>query len=647
MSDAEPVDQVADVQEEGNGDSRSDSQQDKPKPLGALAGVALATLGIVFGDIGTSPLYVFKTVLTDAGEVDRTVILGSFSLIVWTLIVVAAIKYVSFAMRIDNDGEGGILALMSLIGIKRGHRPAIIAIGLFGAALIYGDGAITPAISVLSALEGLNLAVPSVADYVLPLAAGILVALFLIQPFGTATIGKAFGPVMLVWFVVIAALGLYGIVQHPGVLVGLSPTYGLDYLFHGGFKAFALLGSVFLCVTGAEALYADMGHFGRKPIWLAWFAVALPALLVNYAGQAAIVIGGASTKESTFYLLCPSSLRLPLIILATAATIIASQSIITGAFSMTRQAIQLGWMPRLVVRQTSDEGYGQIYIGRVNWILMIVTVGLALAFKKSDNLTAAYGMAVSGTMLFTTLLLYLAMREVWQWPVAAAGAVAAAFLVVDTAFLGANLLKIHEGGWVPIVIAIVIFALMQVWHFGVEKIAKVLRAQTEPLDRFFERLESEGVARVEGTAIFLTRARATTPPLLTWHVRQNRCLYTDVLIVTIVTELVPRIARADRFDIEKEFDGVWRVLLRYGFMEHVILDDMLPALKKAGCDIDLSKTVYYVGHETIVRAKPGKQQMPGWMERLFAAMERNQAHLTDVLGLPSERTVEIGRHIEL
>ncbi len=613
-----------------------------------LAGLSLAALGIVFGDIGTSPLYTLKTILNDAGgHPDPTLILGVFSLLVWTLIIVATLKYILFAMNIDNEGEGGILALMSLIGMRKGNRPLIAAAGLFGAALIYGDGAITPAISVLSALEGLHLAIPASSGYVLPGTIVILALLFLLQPFGTATIGKLFGPITALWFVVIALLGLVGIAHDPAVLAGLSPTYAVHYLAHGGFTGFALLGSVFLCVTGAEALYADMGHFGKKPIWVGWFAMVFPALVINYAGQSALVLGGASANDSVFYQLCPSILLVPLVLLATAATIIASQAIITGAFSMTRQAIQLGWMPRLVIRQTSDEGYGQIYVGPCNWLLMIVTIALALAFKKSDNLSAAYGMAVSTTMLLTTGLLYIAMREVWRWPIVVAGLVAAFFLVVDLAFFASNLLKVPDGGWVPLVLAVIIYLTMRVWHTGVAAIRARLGATTQPLDTFFETLARDGIPRPEGTAIFLSRARDTTPPLMVWHVRQNRVLYADVLIVTIATALTPRVAPGKRYEIENECDNVWRVLIHSGFMERLGLDDMLPALQARGLDVDMSKVVYYVGHETIVRGKGETRVLGQWTEKIFAAMERNQAHLTDVLGLPSERVVEIGRHIEL
>ncbi len=631
------VDQVA----------NDDVGRSQPKREGSqgLAGAGLAALGIVFGDIGTSPLYTLKTVLGDAGASDRGVLLGALSLLVWTLIIVASVKYVALAMRADNEGEGGILALMSLIKKMGGRRAFIVAAGLFGAALIYGDGVITPAISVLSALEGLPEAVPAFKPYVLPASVAVLFALFLLQPFGTARIGKVFGPIMACWFVVLAALGLYGIVQNPAVLAGLNPYYGLAYLAHGGFKAFALLGAIFLCTTGAEAMYADMGHFGKRPIRLSWFAIVFPALVLNYAGQTAIVLKGAPTQDNIFYQLCPHALLVPMVLLSTVATIIASQAIITGSFSMTRQAIQLGWLPRLAIRQTSDEGYGQIYVSGVNWILMAATLALTLAFRSSDNLSAAYGMAVSTTMLLTTMLLFTAMREVWGWSAVLSSAVAAGLLVVDVAFFGANLLKIGKGGWVPLAIAVAIYMLMRTWHKGVEAVGKVLFAKAQPLDAFFAGLD--GVARPEGTGVFLSRSREGTPPLLAWHVRQNRCVYKNVLIITLISELVPRMASADRFEVKQECSGVWRVLYHAGFMERVSLDDALPVLKAQGCDFDLDRVVFYVGHETIKRAEPGKRRLGTATEGVFAMLERNQAHLTDVLGLPSERVVEIGRQIEL
>ncbi len=639
---------ATDTTAENVGDKAEKPREPDPAQARPLFGLGLAALGIVFGDIGTSPLYTMKTVLSETdGHVDRATTLGVLSLLVWTLVIVCAVKYVSFAMRIDNDGEGGILALMSLIGIKRGHRPAIVAVGLFGAALIYGDGAITPAISVLSALEGLHLVVPRFDPYVLPAAVLVLFALFAVQPRGTGSIGKIFGPLMLTWFLVITLMGIYGIVRYPSVLAGLSPTYAIVYLAHGGTKGFALLGGVFLCVTGAEALYADMGHFGKRPIWLAWFAVVFPALIINYAGQAAIVLAGATIEDNIFYRLCPSFLLVPLILLATLATIIASQSIITGAFSMTRQAIQLGWMPRLIIKQTSDEGYGQIYVGSVNWLLMIVTVSLTLAFRKSDNLASAYGIAVSATMLMTSGLLFMAMREVWGWSIAAAGAVAAVFLMVDGAFFAANLIKLLDGGWVPLVLATLVYVLMRTWHKGIEAIFKSLASSRQSVEAFFDSLERDRVMRVEGTGVFLTRTGTDTPPLLAWHVRQNRCLYADVIMLTVATDLVPRVAAGKRFEVKQERSRVWRVVAHSGFMERLDIDDILPTLKESGCNVDIDRLVYYVGHETIVRADRGRRLLGAGTERIFAWMERNQAHLTDVLRLPVERTVEIGRHVEL
>src|SRR5580658_8468007 len=453
----------------------------RPERNSCLRVLSLSALGVVFGDIGTSPLYTLKTVLALAGgKPDRAVILGTLSLVLWTLIIVTTIKYVSIAMRIDNDGEGGILALMSLLGVKLKPRPVIVALGLLGAALIYGDGAVTPAISVLSAVEGLNIVAPSFSPYVLASAVVILVALFFIQSQGTARIGRAFGPIMLVWFVTIALLGIWGIARHPSVLFAINPIYGISYLRSGGLKGFLMLGGVFLCVTGAEALYADMGQFGARPIRLAWSALVFPSLVLNYAGQAALVLEGAPTSDNIFYRLCPSALLIPLVVLATIATIIASQSIITGAFSMTRQAIQLGWLPRLKLTQTSAEGYGQIYVGAVNWTLMVVTCGLALAFRKSDNLAAAYGIAVSATMLATSALLFVAMREIWKWGFPRAVGIAGAFMIVDVIFFAANSSKIAAGGYVPLLLAAFVYGIMLIWHRGAEAVAARLQEAVVP-----------------------------------------------------------------------------------------------------------------------------------------------------------------------
>ncbi len=512
----------------------------EPQSNRRLGLASLAALGVVFGDIGTSPLYTLKTVLDYTGpHPDAAATLGALSLILWTLVLVTTVKYVNIAMRIDNDGEGGIIALMTLLGVRRHQRPLIVAAALFGAALIYGDGAITPAISVLSALEGVEQIAPSLQTYVLPAATLILLALFAAQPFGTAAIGRAFGPIMLVWFAVIAALGAYGVMQHPSVFAAVNPLYGLSYLSSGGLQGFLVLGGVFLCVTGAEALYADMGHFGPTPIRLSWSLIVFPALILNSAGQAAIVLAGAPTEGNIFYRLCPTPLLTPMIVLATIATVIASQSIITGAFSMTRQAIQLGWLPRMAITQTSAEGYGQIYVGAVNWILMIVTLGLTIGFGKSDNLAAAYGIAVSATMLMTSVLLFIAMREVWGWPIAGAGAVAGLFLIIDGAFLAANLAKVMQGGWVPLLLASIVYGVMWIWHRGATAVRDQVIAEQTPLTAMIAELHSGKIARVPGSAVFFTRAIDQTPPVMDWHVRKNRALHESVLALTLTVLSIP------------------------------------------------------------------------------------------------------------
>jgi KUP system potassium uptake protein len=613
----------------------------------AVAALGLSALGIVFGDIGTSPLYTLKTVLNLTGPSPTpAVILGALSLIIWTLVVITTVKYVSIAMSIDNDGEGGILALMSLLALKKHKRPIIVAFGLFGAALIYGDGAITPAISVLSALEGLDIAVPALHTYILPGAVLVLVLLFAIQSIGTSRIGKAFGPVMALWFVAIGALGVWGIAQRPAVLASLNPLYGVRYLAGHGYQSFLVLGGVFLCVTGAEALYADMGHFGARPIRLAWSAIVFPSLLLNYAGQAAIVLGGAPTSDNIFFRLCPAPMLVPLIVLSTVATIIASQSIITGAFSMTRQAIQLGWLPRLAIKQTSAEGYGQIYVGAVNWALAIATVGLTVVFGKSDNLAAAYGIAVSLTMLMTSVLLFIAMRDVWGWSLVRAGAIALALLCVDAGFVTANLAKVMDGGYVPLLLAAGVYAVMMIWHRGTAAVGKVASEKLTPVDAFLAGLAAEHVPRVPGTAVFLTRTTRDTPPVMKWHVRHNRALHRSVFVLTVTTESVPWIKDTERLSVTRVAPDFWRATARYGFMERPDIPALLHTTPRFGCGLDLSDVTYYVGHETIVRREDGRG-LPSCETACFAAMVRNSAHVSDFLRLPRDRVVEIGRQIAI
>ncbi len=611
----------------------------------ALPALSLAALGIVFGDIGTSPLYTLKTVLDLTGsKPEPAAILGALSLIIWTLIIVTSIKYVALAMRVDNDGEGGILALTSLLGLKRQQRPVILAIGLFGAALIYGDGAITPAISVLSALEGLKITTPAFQPYVVPGTILILVMLFAVQRQGTARIGKAFGPIMALWFVVIGLLGLWGIFQHPSALAAIDPRYGLTTLFSGGWTGFLILGGVFLCVTGAEALYADMGHFGAKPIRLAWSALVLPTLVLNYAGQTALVLAGAPTSDNIFFRLCPSLLLAPMVLLSTIATIIASQSIITGAFSMTRQAIQLGWLPRLPILQTSAEGYGQIYVGAVNWLLMLATLGLVFGFGSSDRLASAYGIAVSLTMLMTSVLLFFAMREVLHWPAAVAGGAAAALMLVDSAFVAANLTKFAEGGYVPVGLAVLVYGVMTVWHHGAQLVSTRLQQSVLPIDAFMAEVRSRNTPRVPGTAVFLTRTQRDAPPILRFHLKHTRSLHERVLILTVATESVPYVADAERLTVEAIAPDVWRARARFGFMDRVDVPAVLRQAHAAGCGIDLADVTYFLGHENVV-VHEGGNALSRWMGQAFAFMLRNSAHVTDYFQLPDDTVVELGREI--
>jgi KUP system potassium uptake protein len=627
-------------------DEASEAGVSKPSRT-ALAVAGLGALGIVFGDIGTSPLYTLKTAFDFlGGDATPDRILGMLSLLLWTLFLITSIKYVVIAMSIDNEGEGGILALMSLLGVQLRHRPLIILAGLLGAALIYGDGAITPAISVLSALEGFEIAAPSLTHYVLPASVLILLLLFAVQPLGTSRIGAAFGPVMLVWFIAVGALGIWGISREPQVLVALNPLYGLRLLASNGMSGFAVLGGIFLCVTGAEALYADMGHFGKSPIRFAWSWVVFPCLVLNYAGQSAIALSGESIANNIFYRLCPGPLLVPLICLATVATIIASQSIITGSFSMTRQAIQLGWLPRLHIKQTSERGYGQIYVGAVNWLLMTVTIALTLLFEKSDNLAAAYGIAVSLTMLMTSFLLFIAMRELWRWNLLISAITAGFFIVIDAGFFSSNSLKIIDGGYVPLLLAAAVYGLMLIWHRGTVAVAHSLEQAPVPVPDFLDDIAKRGVPRVPGTAVFLTRTTGGVPPVLLWHLRQNRALHECVVVLRVVTESKPRVQWPELMTVVREGDSFWRLTAHFGFMQRPNIPHLLEESRQKGCEVRLDDVTYYVGHEIIVHRERGAV-LPVWQEKLFAAMVRNATHVTDYFQLPSEQVVEIGRQISI
>jgi KUP system potassium uptake protein len=481
---------------------------------------------------------------------------------------------------------------------------------------------------------------------VLPGAVTVLVALFLVQPKGTSKIGRAFGPIMAVWFLTIAALGIWGILQHPAVLVAINPWYALHYLLTHGYESFLVLGGVFLAVTGAEALYADMGHFGPKPIRAAWSLIVFPSLVLNYAGQAAIALKGGSIDDNIFFRLSPPALRIPLVILATLATIIASQSIITGAFSMTKQAILLGWLPRLQIKHTSAEGSGQIYVGAVNWMLLVATVGLTLLFRKSDNLAAAYGIAVSLTMLMTSALLFIAMREVWKWNLLASALLAGLFLAVDSVFFAANSLKILEGGYVPLLLAALVYSLMYIWHRGSVAVAASLHDALVPVPDFMAELRATHIARVRGTAVFITRAIKEVPPVMVWHVRKNRSLHDRVLALTVVPEAVPRIHENARLRITPLADNFWRATAHYGFMERPDIPELLKQAPSMGCPLHLDDLTYYVGHETIVSREDGKGIFR-WEENLYAIMARNAMHVRDFFRLPSDQVVELGRQVSI
>lgn len=623
----------------------SDNVTEEQAPAGTKL-LALGALGVVFGDIGTSPLYTLKTVLyLSGGGSSPEVVLGLLSLIFWTLVIVTSLKYAMFAMRMSNNGEGGILALMSLLFKQKKNRPLVIFAGIFGAALIYGDGAITPAISVLSAIEGVNIVLPESKPYIVPVTVAILLVLFAIQAMGTAKIGKLFGPIMALWFVVIAGLGIWGILQHPAVLEAVNPYYASRFLFSHGFSSFLVLGGVFLCVTGAEALYADMGHFGKRPVWLAWFGLVFPSLLLNYAGQSALILSGGDVTQNIFYRLCPPGMLIPLVILATLATIIASQAIISGAFSMTRQAMQLGWLPRLRIKQTSEESYGQIYIGSINWLLMIATVFLTVFFQSSDRLAAAYGIAVSFTMIMTSGLIYVAMREVWRWGLLVSAVIVGLFFVVDLSFLTANLVKILEGGYVPLLMAIALYAVMMIWHHGVRIATLVVREKTMPVKEFLNDIETHQIPRVPGTAVFLTRS-TETPTIMRWHVTRNGSLHAQVISLNIQIENIPRVDVKDRLEIAEIAPNFWHVIAHYGFIEEPNLAQLLGYKQIADLDIDRENLTFYVGHENIVRGE-GHKRLPAWQRHIFSVMVRNNIHITDHFHLPIDRVVEISRQVAL
>jgi KUP system potassium uptake protein len=609
--------------------------------------VTLTAIGVVYGDIGTSPLYAMRECFFGTHSVAATHdnVLGVLSLIVYSLVLVISVKYIAIVMRADNQGEGGILALTALIPTRaHGRRAVLVLLGIFGAALLYGDGMITPAITVLGAVEGLKVATPVFEPYLVPLAVVILAGVFAIQRHGTHRVGGLFGPIMVGWFAVIAALGVVWIAKYPEVLTAIDPRHGIRFLIDNRGHGFAVLGAVFLVVTGGEALYADMGHFGPKPIRLAWFTVVLPALLLNYFGQGALLLRRPDAAEP-FFELSPGWALLPLVGLATAAAIIASQALISGAFSLTRQAIQLGYAPRLTVEHTSSFEMGQVYVPQVNWLLAVSTILIVVGFRTSGALAAAYGIAVTMTMIITALLLHVVATERWRWPLPVALAVTSAFLTIDLSFFVANLLKVFQGGWLPIGIGAVLFTLMTTWKTGRRLVAERLTARAFPLEEFVAAVTASPPTRVPGTAVFMTAQPIGTPAALAHNLRYNKVLHQHVVIVTVSTVPTPHVPPEERVTVERVGDDIYNARIHYGFMEDPDVPEVLVHLRQLGVPIDDQDVTFFLGRETIVVSRRGG--MATWREKLFVLMARNAVRATAFFRLPPERVVELGVQVEM
>ena len=610
----------------------------------------------MYGDIGTSPLYALRECFFGSHPIAPTHqnVLGVLSLIIYALVLVISAKYVAHVTRADNQGEGGILALTALIPGRKGERgatarlavgrPMLIALGIFGTALLYGDGMITPAISVLSAVEGMEVVTPLFRPYVVPLTVTILVGLFVIQKYGTHRVGGLFGPIVIVWFVTIAALGISWIVREPVVLTAFDPRHAIAFFQGNGMTGFVVLGAVFLVVTGGEALYADMGHFGKQPIRLAWFALVLPALLLNYLGQGALLLRNENAANP-FFQLAPSWALVPLVLIATGAAIIASQALISGSFSITRQAMQLGLAPRLDVEHTSAHEIGQIYVPQVNWALMVATVLIVIGFGSSSSLASAYGIAVTLTMVITVMLLYVVMTERWQWPRPAAALVMSLFLAIDLAFFGANALKVFQGGWVTLAVASTAFILMTTWRTGRRLVAERLTARAISIDEFLATVDAVRPNRVPGTAVFMTAQPTGTPPALAHNLRYNKVLHERVVILTVATAQVPHVPHADRVQVQPLGHDMFNVRVQYGFMEDPNVPEALLQAQQQGLHLDLDDTTYFLGRETIIVT--ARRGMAEWREQLFVVMSRNAVRATAFFRLPPERVVELGVQVEV
>ncbi|HEX6534884.1 MAG TPA: potassium transporter Kup [Gemmatimonadaceae bacterium] len=618
-----------------------------------LAALSLTALGVVYGDIGTSPLYAMKECFNPAtGGVTPSIenVYGVLSLIVWALTLIVSVKYILFILRADNRGEGGILALLALIQQKL-HRRAdsmriafLVTLALFGAALLYGDGVITPAITVLGAIEGLKVATPVFTPFVVPLSALILFTLFMFQRHGTTRIGSVFGPVMLLWFLAIAVLGAVEIAREPTILRAINPWYGVLFFVHNGTPGFFILGAVVLVVTGAEALYADMGHFGRRPIRVAWFLAVFPALLLNYFGQGALLLRDSSAAADPFFRLVPQPLLYWMVILATAAAVIASQALISGAFSLTQQAMQLGYSPRVTVKHTSVHEAGQIFIPEVNKALMVGCIGLVLGFRSATALAAAYGIAVTGTMVITTILFFVIARQRWQWSLWRAGTFLVFFLTIDVCFLLANAVKIEHGGWFPLVVAVSLYIMMTTWKKGRSVLQDLLHGASLPMDLFLEDVRRRKPVRVSGTAVFMTSDASGAPVVLLHHLKHNKVLHEQVILLSVQTVEVPEVPASERAKVEPLGEGFYRIVARYGFMQSPNVRDVMACCEPMGIRVRPNDTSYYLGREQLLPT--GRTSMATWRKKLFVIMARNARAATQFFGLPPNRVVELGAQIE-
>ena len=607
---------------------------------------------MVYGDIGTSPLYALREAFSGTHGIPMTEanVLGVLSLTFWALILVVTVKYHIVIIRADNKGEGGVLALTAMVQhsrLARGLPPLrmMIVLGVFGTALMYADGALTPAISVMSAVEGLNVATPALSHWVLPLTLAILVGLFALQHHGTGRIGAAFGPVMFIWFVTLAILGLNQVVRNPEVLAAVFPQHAVEFLADNPGRGLIVLGAVFLVITGGEALYADLGHFGHRAIQVAWFSTALPALMLCYFGQGALLLRDPSAAENPFYHLAPDWFLYPLIALATAATIIASQAVISGAFSLTRQAVQLGYSPRLRIQHTSHRKIGQIYVSSVNWMLMVMTCALVLGFGTSSRMAGAYGVAISSLMVMTTGMFFVMSRQVWGWSLPKAGLVVGLFLIMDVPFLLGNALKIRHGGWVPLAIGVAVYLLMSTWKRGRELLASRLSEAAVPLSILLGDIEAEPPTRVRGTAVFMTGQPDGVPYTLLYNLRHNQVLHERIIFLTVVMQEIPRVPSEERVSIDRLAEGFYRVTAKCGFLEDPDAREIIERCAEKGLEINIDATSFFVGRETLLAtSRPG---MPIWREKLFSVMSRNTPRVTTAWNLPIEQVIEIGAQIEL